>query len=109
MERNELVVSKDGHSEVCTVEETVETSSTVYARVEGEHLGGWVEVPDNPATPKHVLICEDCGREPHPDPDKVGPLRKENSLNHRGSAEVLKSIHETLRPSHSPRIEKRAA
>lgn len=109
MTPDELVVRKDGMKEIATVEETVETSSTVYARVEGDRLSGWVEVPDNPASPKHVLICEDCGREPNPGSDRPGPLRKENYLNHEGSAQVLKDIHEALRPTHNPHIERRAA
>ena len=125
MDETELVVRKDGHAEVATVEETVETTSTTYARVEGvgtspdsqvgpqsdegDHLEGWVEVPDNPETPKHVLVCEDCGREPNPGSDEPGPLRKENYCNHEGSANVLRDIHEARRPTHSPRVERRAA
>lgn len=109
MTPDELVVRKDGLTEVATVEETVETTSTTYARVEGESLDGWVEVPDNPASPSYVVVCEDCGREPNPGSDEPGPLRKENYCNHEGSANVLRDIHETRRPTHAPRVERRAA
>lgn len=107
MERNELVVRKDGHAEVATVEETVETTSTTYARVEGESLSGWVEVPDNPASPSYVAICDDCGHmEEHPETSQeVLVDAKHNVCNHEGSANVLRDIHEAKRPTHSPRVE----
>lgn len=107
MERDTLVVSDGDRREVCTVEETFSHNGT-YARVEGDTISGFVEVPDNPAKPKHVLVCEDCGREPNPGHDEA-PLRKENACEHRSNAELLADIHTAKRPSHEPRVEARAA
>jgi hypothetical protein len=108
MERDTLVVSDGDRTEVVTVEETFSHNGT-YARVEGDTISGFVEVPDNPARPKHVLVCEDCGREPNPASDEPGPLRKENECTHRSNAELLRDIHTAKRPSHDPRVETRAA
>jgi len=108
MERNELIVSDSDTAEICSVVESVETAAATFAHVDGPTLSGWVEVPERPAEPKHVLLCEDCGREPTDVEDEVGPLRKENALNSPHAAEVLRDIHTALRPSHDPRIERRA-
>lgn len=43
-------------TEACTVEETVTHSGRTFVRVEGDHLEGWVEQPDE--MPR--LDCSDC-------------------------------------------------
>lgn len=105
----ELIVRAGGHTEIATVEKTVETNSTTYARVQGEYLGGWVEVSDTPATPKHALLCTDCGHIEEIDGTPTLVDDKENICNSEGSAELLRKIHEIKNPDHNPRVERRAA
>jgi hypothetical protein len=46
MERNTLVVTDGDRREAATVEETETYYGDTLARVEGETLSGWVEVPN---------------------------------------------------------------
>jgi hypothetical protein len=106
-----IVVTDGNESYIGHLDDYVEThGGASFARVYVPDLNTveWVKVPDNAKTPTNVLVCEDCGREEVPSDDVEGPLRKENECNHEGSAQALKRVHESLRPSHSPKIEIRA-
>lgn len=105
----QLIVNDGQTKEVCSVEETVETSSTTFARVQGDTISGWVEVPDNPATPNYVVICDDCGhfetREVQGIETEVLVDAKHNEVHSESNADLLRDIHESLRPTHNPRTE----
>lgn len=80
-----------------------------YAHVVADQFEGWVEVPENPAEPTPVLVCEDCGHMAE-DP-KTGMMYladvKENECNHVENAELLAQAHR-IKTGHSPRVERRA-
>lgn len=105
----QLIVNDGQTKEVCSVEETVETSSTTFARVQGDTISGWVEVPDNPATPNYVVICDDCGhfetREVQGIETEVLVDAKHNEVHSESNADLLRDIHEARRPTHNPRTE----
>lgn len=106
-----IVVTDGDESYIGHLNDNIEThGGTSFARVYVPALNTveWVEVPDNAKTPTNVLVCENCGREEAPSDDVEGALRKENECNHESSAKALKRVHESLRPSHSPKIEVRA-
>lgn len=76
--------------ETCDVVETYEHGSKRFAKVEGPTISGFVEVPQNPEQPRYELLCKDC--------------EKEHELNHEGSANLLRRIHE-IKTNHQPSVE----
>jgi hypothetical protein len=103
-----IVVTNGTYREACTVEETLEHSGDTFARVQGDSMSGWVELPENPEMASHVLVCRDCGHVEEVDGERKRVGDKLNALNDRGSAELLQRIHES-QTGHSTHIEERAA
>jgi hypothetical protein len=113
---DQIIVREGDTKHRATVLETYEHHGT-HARVAVQPKGRsrapfetFVEVPDNPETPKYKLYCEDCGHEePIDTPDGMpGDTElvgeKDVDCQHEGNAQLLKRIHEAKRPSHSPTI-----
>lgn len=93
-------------AEVVPVVETVGD----YARVEGDRIEGWVEVPDNPRAVEPYVLCKDCGHwEEHPSGDRMVRVDdKRRACNHVENARLLARIHR-IQTGHSPSVERRAA
>lgn len=106
MERNKLVVRDGDHAEACTVEESINGR---YARVQGDTISGWVEVPDNPAEVGGRLVCHECGRENEDEMgNPAGDFIKDVTVSSKATAETLARIHR-IKSGHEARIEDAAA
>lgn len=97
MERDHLVASSGDTTEVVDVLDSWTHRGGTYAKVEGDHLSGFVEVPENPRSPDAVLVCTECG---HYEEDERGHERlvdiKQRRMNSESSAEMIADIHECL-------------
>lgn len=92
------------NNQVVDVLDTWEYNGTTVAKVQGGHIGGFVEVPENPKEPSFQVYCEECGHyEELPDGRTELVDFKANTVNNEGSARVLADIHE-LKSGHNPDI-----